>query len=233
MGQADFQQGAPLPTWRAFIDGPLYADEEAPWRDDPAFALLCQYPGLRDSIGGRIAEALQQAVGLVNAMTQVDLISLVHAQAHPQGLCLGFGMNTMEPYDLLQVFSLARVHAYEWVGEQVIEAAQTLLAFTQGANTLLEQIRLHHGTLSDLHALPSHSIHVVYVGNVFTAEVPMTEATFDRAVAEILRVLDDGGILLSRGSSGVVETALNAEGTFLLRNPLVSVFQRKKGVTAS
>lgn len=233
MGQADFQQGAPLPTWRAFIEGPLYADEEAPWRDDPAFALLCQYPGLRDSIGGRIAEALQQAVGLVNAMTQVDLFSLVHTHPQPQGLCLGFGMNALEPYDLLQVFALAQVHAYEWVGEQVIEAAQTLRAFTQQTPSLTEQIRLHHGTLSDLHALADRSIHVVYVGNVFTAEVPMTEETFYRAIAEMLRVLAADGIVLSRGSSGVLETALSAEGVFLLRNPLVSVFQRKKGVSLS
>lgn len=175
---------------------------------------------------GRIAEALNQALGLVKAMTQVDLFSLVHAHVRPQGLCLGFGMNALEPYDLLQVFSLAQVHAYEWIGEQVVEAAQTLLAFTQGAHTASQQIRLHHGTLSDLRALPDRSIQVVYVGNVFTAEIPMTEETFSHAVAEILRVLDDGGILLSRGSAGVLETALSLEGVFLLRNPLVSVFQR-------
>lgn len=233
MGHANFQQGSPSPPWRAFIEGPLYADEEAPWREDPAFALLRQYPGLRDSIGGRIAAAVQQAVGLVQAMTQVDLVALVHAHARPQGLCLGFGMNALEPYDLLHEFSLSQVHAYEWVGEQVIEAAQTLLAFTQGVLTLPEQIRLHHGTISDLYALQNRSIQVVYVGNVFTAEIPMTEETFNRSVAEILRVLDDSGILLSRGSSGVLESALSAEGEFLLRNPLVSVFRRKKGVSLS
>jgi hypothetical protein len=229
MGQADFQQGASPPTWRAFIEGPLYADEAAPWRDDPAFALLCQYPGLRDSIGGRIAEALQQAVGLVQALTQVDLFSLVHTHPQPQGLCLGFGMNALEPYDLLQVFALARVHGYEWVGEQVIEAAQTLLALTRGTPTASAQIRLHHGTLSDLHALPNRSIQVVYVGNVFTAEVPMAATTFTRAVGEMLRVLAVDGLILSRGSAGELESALTSEGTFLLRNPLVSVFQRKKG----
>src|SRR6476661_2491027 len=132
--------------WQAFIDGQLYADGEAPWRDDPAFATLCQFPGLRDSIGGRIAEALHQALGLVKAMTHVDLFSVVHKGAQPQGLCLGFGMNALEPYDLLQVFSLVQVHAYEWIGEHVVEAAQTLLALAKGDNTLPARIRLHHKT---------------------------------------------------------------------------------------
>ncbi len=227
MGQLPIRQGSTLSTWQAFIDGPLYADAEAPWRDDPAFVTLCQFPGLRDCIGGRISEALTQAVGLVKAMTQVDLLSVVQASAQLQGLCVGFGMNALEPYDLLQVFSLASVHAYEWIGEHVVEAAQTLAAFAQGDGRLFEQIRLHHGTMSDLSALPDRSIHVVYVGNVFTYEIPMTQETFVCAVAEMLRVLADGGLVLSRGSSGVLETALSRAGKMLLRNPLVSVFQRQ------
>jgi hypothetical protein len=81
--------------------------------------------------------------------------------------------------------------------------------------------------MSDLRALPDGSIHVTYVGNVFTHEVPMTAETFARTVAEILRVLADGGILLSRGSSGALEAALRPAGTLLLDNPLVSVFQRR------
>jgi hypothetical protein len=109
--------------WQAFIAGPVYAETDAPWRDDPAFATLSEFPGLRDSIGGRIAEALAQAVGLVKALGQVDLLAVVQRHTQPRGLCLGFGMNALEPYDLLQVFSLAQVHAYEWIGEQVVEAA--------------------------------------------------------------------------------------------------------------
>jgi hypothetical protein len=215
--------------WHALIDGPLYSNKDAPWRHDPAFAAVCEFPGLRDCIGGRIAEALTQALGLVRAVAQIDLLSVVHSNVQPQGLCLGFGMNALEPYDLLQVFSLAQVHAYEWVGEHVVEAAQTLLAFAKKDDSLLTRVRLHHGTMSDLHALPDCSIQVVYVGNVFTHEVPMTPETFTRAVEEILRVLDDGGVLLSRGSSGALEAALRPAGKLLLHTPLVSVFQRQKG----
>lgn len=219
---------AMVQQWQAFVTGPIYGDVDAPWRDDPAFATLCEFPGLRESIGGRIAAALAQAVGLVQAMTHVDLLSIVQSHPRPQGLCLGFGMNALEPYDLLQVFSLAEVHGYEWIGQHVMEAAQTLAALTQGERHLSERIRLHHGTISDLRALPDSSIQVVYVGNVFTHEIPMRAETFSRAVAEILRVLADDGILLSRGSSGVFEAALRPAGTLLLDNPLVSVFQRQK-----
>jgi len=215
-----------LHPWQAFIEGPLYSDVDAPWRNDPAFVTLCEFPGLRDCIGGRIAESLTQAVGLVKAMTQVDLLSVVHRSARPQGLCLGFGMNALEPYDLLEVFSLAQVHAYEWIGEHVVEAAQTLAAFAKGDATLSERIRLHYGTISDLSALPDRSVQVVYVGNVFTHEIPMAQETFVGTVNEMLRVLDDGGIVVSRGSSGALETALSSAGKLLLHNPLVSVFQR-------
>jgi len=228
MGRPSSRQGVSPQLWHAFIEGAVYAEAEAPWRDDRAFATLCELPGLRDSIGGRIAEALQQALGLVQAMTRVDLLSIVRTKARPQGLCLGFGMNALEPYDLLQVFSLARVHAYEWIGEHVVEAAQTLFAFAKGDVTLSKRIRLHHGTISDLHTLPDRSIQVAYVGNVFTHEIPMTPETFEGTVKEILRVLDDGGALFSRGSSGALETALRPAGVMLLQSPLVSVFQRQK-----
>src|SRR5262245_4212215 len=214
--------------WQTFIDGPLYDDVDAPWCDDSAFATLREFPGLRDCIGGRIADALTQAIGLVRAMTQVDLLSIVQAHPRPQGLCLGFGMNALEPYDLLQVFSLARVHGYEWIGEHVVEAAQTLAALFKGDSSLPERIRLHHGTISDLSALSDHSIHVVYVGNVFTHEIPMTQETFTQTITEIVRVLDDSGVLLSRGSSGALEAALHRAGKLLLHDPLISVFQRQK-----
>jgi len=218
-----------LQSWRAFIEGHLYEDIDAPWRGDPAFATLCEFPGLRDCIGGRIADSLTQGVGLVKAMTHIDLLSVVQTYARPHGLCLGFGMNALEPYDLLQMFSLAKVHAYEWISEQVVDAAKTLVALAKEDARLSERIRLHHGTISDLSALPDCSIHVAYVGNVFTHEIPMTQETFVRAVAEIVRVLDDGGIVFSRGSSGALESTLRPAGKFLLHNPLISVFQRQKG----
>jgi hypothetical protein len=55
-------------AWRAFMEGPLYVDTDSPWRDDPAFAVIAAYAGLRDSIGGHVALALRQAIGLVRAM---------------------------------------------------------------------------------------------------------------------------------------------------------------------
>ncbi|MBM4258350.1 MAG: class I SAM-dependent methyltransferase [Deltaproteobacteria bacterium] len=222
-----------MQPWQAFIAGPLYTEAAAPWREDPAFTTLSEFPGLRDSIGGRVAEALTQAIGLVQALTQIDLLAIVHAHPRPQGLCLGFGMNALEPYDLLQVFSLTQVHGYEWIREQVVEAAQTLTVWAREDAQLSERIRLHHGTMSDLHALPDRSIQVVYVGNVFMHEIPMTHETFARTVTEIIRVLDEGGVLLSRGSSGALETALRSAGKLLLQNPLVSVFQKQKGTATS
>ena len=94
-----------------FIEGPVYVDSEAPWREDPAFSLLSQYPGLRDSVGGRVADALTQAIGLVQAMTRVALRALAQQRLPATGLCLGFGMNLLEPYDLLRTFALDCVHA--------------------------------------------------------------------------------------------------------------------------
>lgn len=217
------------PAWRAFIEGTLYLDVAVPWQDDPAFAIIGQFPGLRDSIGGRITDALAQAAGLVQALTQVDVHAVVRARPAAEGLCLGFGMNALEPYDLLHTFALARVHAYEWIGEQVIEAAQMLAAFAEKEPTLPACIRLHHGTMSDLGALGTGSIRVVYVGNVFTPEIPVTEETFTRMVSETLRVLDAGGVVISRGSSGLLENALAPAGRLLLQTPLVSVFQKREG----
>jgi hypothetical protein len=222
----------PLGQWQEFIEGEIYAGAEAPWRDDPAFALLLQFPGLRESIGGRISAALNQAIGLVKALAQVDLLETVHASSPAQGLCLGFGMNVLEPYDLLRVFALDRVHAYEWIGEHVIEAAQALQALRSEEPLLATRIRLHHGTISDLSALADGSIRVVYVANVFNPEVPMSPETFGGALKEILRVLNTGGIVLSRGSAGRLETELSCYGRLLLQTPLVSVFakeEEKKG----
>jgi hypothetical protein len=222
-------QGPTPPLWQDFLAGPLYPAPEIPWQDDPAFAIVNQFPGLRESIGGRLAEALVQTIGLVQALTQLDLPELVRRSSPAQGLCLGFGMNAMEPYDLLCTFALDQVHGYEWIGEHVLEAAQLLTALAQREPTLPARVRLHHGTISDLSALPDRSIRVVYVGNVFTHEIPLAPETLTRIVRETLRVLDDGGVVISRGSSGVFEDALAPAGRLLVQIPLVSVFQKQDG----
>jgi len=216
----------PLDQWHEFIEGKIYADAEAPWRDDPAYSLLLNVPGLRESIGGRIPAALIQAIGLVRAIAQVDLVEKIRMRRPAHGLCLGFGMNFTEPYDLLRIFSLERVHAYEWIGEHIIEAAQALQALRASEPLLPDRIRLHHGTLGDLSALTDGSIRVVYVANVFNPEIPMTEETFNRALKEILRVLAAGGVLVSRGSAGALEAGLARDGRMLLQTPLVSVFEK-------
>jgi hypothetical protein len=88
---------------------------------------------------------------------------------------------------------------------------------------------LHHGTISDLSAITDSSVRVAYVANVFNPEIPMASETFSNTVKELLRVLELEGVVLSRGSSGVFENALNAYGHMLLQNqnPLVSVFQKQ------
>jgi hypothetical protein len=214
-------------SWRKFIVGPLYADSDAPWRTDPAYQFLLQFSGLRDAVGGQVAPALTQAVGLVQALAQVDLHALARQHRPALGLCLGFGMNMFEPYDLLQVFALDCVHAYEWIGEHVVEAAQSLHAFKAAEYDLSARIRLHHGTMSDLGALAGNSVRVAYVANVFNPEIPMAPETFSQAVSELLRVLEREGVIISRGSSGVFEEALAGHGKLLLQMPLVSVFQKR------
>jgi hypothetical protein len=211
-------------NWRKFIDGPLYADADAPWRDDPAYQLLLQFPGLRDAVGGDVIPALTQAIGLVQALTRVDLKALVQRHRPAVGLCLGFGANLLEPYGLLQVFELDQGHAYEWIGEQVIEAARSFQALETSKPGVSSRIRLHHGTISDLSAVADNSVRVAYVANVFNPEIPMAPETFSNAVIELLRVLEPEGVVLSRGSSGVFEEALAQHGRMLLQNPLVSVF---------
>lgn len=215
------------PTWRAFVEGPLYDTLAPPWSDDAAFAVIAQEPGLRDSVGGPVAPALAMAMDVVRAMTGVALMDVMHARGPAQGLCLGFGMNAWEPCDVLRVCQLDGVHAYEWMAEQVIEAAQTLQTLRPAAPDLPRRIRLHHGSVADLSALADASMRVVYTANVFTWEVPMTQATFHRAVAEILRVLDWDGVVFSRGSVGVLEASLAPHGRMLLPSPLVSVFQKR------
>lgn len=220
-------------NWRKFIDGPLYPDTEAPWRDDPAYQLLLQFPGLRDAVGGDIAPALMQALGLVQALAHFDLKALVRRRRPAAGLCLGFGTNLLEPYGLLQVFELDRVQAYEWIGEHVIEAAHSFLALEASEPNLSSRIRLHHGTISDLNAVADGSVCVAYVANVFNPEIPMASETFTNAVTELLRVVESEGVVLSRGSSGVFEEALAQHGRMLLQNPLVSVFQKSCDGAAS
>jgi len=212
--------------WRDFIAGELYTDAQAPWRDDSAFALLLQVPGLRESVGGRATAALNQAVGLVQALARVDLLEVTRSHRPAHGLCLGFGMNALEPYDLLQVFALDRVHAYEWIGEHLIEAAQMFQALRAEDPLLPTRIRLHHGTISDLGAIADGAIRVAYVANVFNPEVPMTPETFAQAVREIVRVLSVGGIVLIRGSAGLLEAGLARRGRMLLQTPLISVFAK-------
>jgi hypothetical protein len=215
--------------WQEFLAGPLYSDAEVPWRDDPAYALLLQFSGLRDSVGGQVAPALTQAIGLVQALARVDLLGLVRQQRPAYGLSLGFGMNLREPYDLLQTFELDAVHGYEWIGEHVVEAARSLQVLRTSVPDLATRIRLHHETMSDLSALATGAIRVVYVANVFNPEIPMAPDTFAAIVREVLRVLEPTGVLISRGSSGVLEEALMPHGRMLLRNPLVSVFQKGMG----
>src|SRR5262245_30957298 len=215
--------------WRDFVEGELYTDAQAPWCDDPAFALLLHVPGLRESIGGRATAALHQAIGLVRALAGVDLLEGVRTHQPAQGLCLGFGMNGLEPYDLLQAFALERVYAYEWIGGHIIEAAQMLQGLRVEDASLPTRIRLHHGTISDLGAIADGTIQVAYMANVFNPEIPMTTETFARAVREIVRVLAVGGIVLSRGSSGVLEGELTRYGRMLLQTPLIWVIMKARG----
>jgi hypothetical protein len=113
----------------------------------------------------------------------------------------------------------------------VLDAARAYAALQRREPSLAPtQLRLHHGTISDLSALADFSMRVVYVANVFNREIPMTAATFDRTLGEILRVLGGGGVVLSRGSSGTLEIELAPHGRLLLHTPLISVFQKGSGV---
>lgn len=221
----------PLPdkAWRAFIEGPLYPLPQTPWDNDPAFAMTVAHPGLRDSVSGAVEPALTMTLGLVRALTGVDLLEMIQAQRPAIGLCLGFGMNVLEPYDLWRVLTLDRVHAYEWIGEHIIEAAQTLQALRKDEPDLPSHIRLHHGTAGNLSAIADASVQALYTASMFTWEVPMTPETFEAAVQEILRVLATDGVVISRGSSGVLEERLAHHGRMLLSTPHVSVFQKRGG----
>jgi hypothetical protein len=216
----------PEKGWQAFIPGPVYDDADAPWGNDPAFAVILAHPGLRDSLGGHTAQALILAIELVRVLARVDLLEMVRVHRPAQGLCLGFGMNVLEPYDLLRVFTLDQVHAYEWIGTQVLEAAQTLQALQAEEPLLSTRIRLYHGTLRDLSTLANASIRVLYTANVFNWEIPMTPETFAGAIHEILRVLTVEGVVLSRGSAGRLEAHLAPHGRLLLSMPLITVFQK-------
>lgn len=212
-------------AWRAFIEGEVYPDDQAPWREDPAYAMILEYSGLRDSIGGHVAPALRQAVGLVRALARVEVLERLRANRPAHGLCLGFGMNALEPYDVLTVFELDRVHGYEWIGAQVVEAARFLQMKRTDDVRLADKIRLHHATVSDLSALADRSMRVIYTANMFNREIPMRADTFEQTVRELLRVLAPGGFVLSRGSAGMLEQRLGQSCRTLLDNPLVSVFQ--------
>jgi hypothetical protein len=109
----------------------------------------------------------------------------------------------------------------------VVEAAQALQALRVQEHLSLSSIRLHHGTISDLSAVADGSIAVIYTGNVFQPEIPMSALTFAATVKEIVRVLATNGIVVSRGSSGDLEAALSAYGHMLLQIPLVSVVQKR------
>lgn len=214
--------------WQVFIAGQLYAPANAPWCDDSAFAVISEHAGLRDSLGGDVARALTLTLEMVRATAGVDLLETAGAQRPAQGLCLGFGMNALEPYDLLRVFGLDRVHAYEWIGEQIVEAARMLQELRADDPLLPGRIRLHHESLSNLSALPDASIRIVYTANVFNPEIPMTPETFHGAIQEMLRVLSAGGAVISRGSIGTLESHLAPHGHMLLQTGLVSVFQKQE-----
>ena len=127
---------------------------------------------------GALRAALAQTMALVRALDPGRYTA--HYPHPPAGtrVCLGFGMNVLEPYDLLQACALDVVHAYEWIGEQVLEAAQTLAALPDPRPARARRIRLHHGTLGHLQALAEASIHLVYAASVFNNEIPMAPPTF-------------------------------------------------------
>ena len=213
-------------AWRDFIEEGVYADRAVPWRADPAYRIILEHPGLRDGIGGSIAPALQQAVGLVHAVCGVDLFALTAGRKPAVGLCLGFGSNVSEPYDILTTCGLDRVHAYDWIGAHVVEAAQAFDRLRQTEPELVDRLRVHHGTVGDLRALEDASVHVIYTANVFNREIPMSDETFALALDEIVRVLAPDGRLVSRGSAGRLEAGLQRRLRVLFDNPLVSVLQQ-------
>ena len=214
-------------SWSDFIEGPVYPDNAVPWLHDPAYATILEYPGLRDCIGRHIAPALQQAIGLVQAMAQVHVLDVVRSHRPAIGLSLGFGSNAQEPYELLKACELNCVHAYEWIGEHIVEAARACETLRVNEPRLTARIRLHHGTVSDLSALNTSSIHLIYTANMFNREIPMSGDTFERSMQEIVRVLAPSGCLISRGSAGVLEQYLAQHLQVLLENPLVSVLQKE------
>ena len=216
-----------LEPWHDFIAGRVYPDNTVPWRHDPAYAAILEHPGLRDRIGGHVAHALQQAIGLVQAVAQVNVLEVVRSHRPAVGLSLGFGSNAQEPYDLLKTFALDCVHAYEWVGEHIIEAAKAFETLRANEPRLTTRIRLHHGTVCDLSALNSSSVHLIYTANMFNREIPMAEDTFERSMQEIVRVLAPRGCLISRGSAGILEQHLAQYLHVLLENPLVSILQKE------
>ena len=213
-------------AWRDFIEEGVYADRAVPWRDDPAYRVILAHPGLRDGIGGSVAPALQQAVGLVHAVCGVDLFALTAGRKPAVGLCLGFGSNVSEPYDILRTCGLDRVHAYDWIGAHVVEAAQAFDRLRRTEPELADRLRVHHGTVGDLSALEDAGVHVIYTANVFNREIPMSDETFDRALDEIVRILAPDGWLVSRGSAGRLEAGLQRRLRVLFDNPLVSVLQQ-------
>ena len=220
--------GSSVPEpWSDFIEGSVYPDNAVPWWHDPAYATILEHHGLRDSIGSHVASALRQAIGLVQAMAQVNFLDVVRSHRPAVGLSLGFGSNAQEPYDLLKTCELDCVHAYEWVGEHIIEAAKVFETLRANEPQLTTRIRLHHGTVSDLRALNTSSIHLIYTANMFNREIPMSEDTFERSLQEIVRVLTPRGCLISRGSAGVLEQSLAQYLHVLLENPLVSVLQKE------
>ena len=80
-------------------------------------------------------------------------------------------------------------HAYEWIGEHIIEAAKAFEMLRADDPRLTTHIRLHHGTVSDLSVLNTSSIPLIYTANMFNREIPMSAETFERSMQEIMRVL--------------------------------------------
>ena len=220
------QAPSPGSDWRNFVDGPLYLASPPPWFDDPAYSLILAEPGLRDSLGGPVSPALRMACELVRALTEYDVVAHLRNQQHAQGLCLGFGSNLLEPYDLLRALPLGCVHACEWIGEHLVEAATMLQSLSADDPSLVRRIRLHQATIAALSFLNDATIQVIYTANMFTWEVPMQQKTFDLAIEEMMRVMTPGGVIFSKGSAGELERRLTPHGRMLLPHQPITVFQK-------
>ena len=61
-------------SWNVFIEGRVYAHAEAPWRDDPAYGLLQEFPGLAGECHRVLEEHLAQHGRLLLQTPQVTVL---------------------------------------------------------------------------------------------------------------------------------------------------------------